>query len=296
MKNLIFQGVFAAVITPFHEDLSIDWPTFERYIDWLCHQGIQGLVPCGTTGEGSALTPQEQGMLIQRCVQVANKRVKVIAGASALTTSDTVALVSQAQDKGADGALIVTPPYIRPSQKALIQYYHDIHNRTTLPIVLYHNPGRAAVGLEVSTIQELSSLPRIVGIKDSCADLTRPLALSQLDSFSLLSGEDGTFLPFLAAGGHGIISVGAGIAPRDYNQMWDTWTNGRSQDCLVLAQKLLPLIQALFQSSNPGPVKYACHLMGWGQSVCRYPLAPLEVTVQTRIKDCLLDLCLLPNR
>jgi 4-hydroxy-tetrahydrodipicolinate synthase len=293
MKNVLFQGVFAALVTPFHKDLSIDWDSFEKYVDWLCTQGIQGVVPCGTTGEGSALTFEEQGLLIHRCVQVVNKRAKVIAGTSALTVAATVALVTQAQQKGADGALIVTPPYIRPSQKGLIQYYQDIHDQTDLPIVLYHNPGRAAVSLEVSTIQHLAELPRIVGLKDSCTDLTRPITLSSLCDFSLLSGEDGTFLPFLAAGGDGIISVGAGLAPIAYKKLWESWLRKDTKNCLAIAQKLIALSQILFQSSNPGPVKYACHLMGWSQSLCRYPLGPLDPKLQENLAQCLHQLSLL---
>jgi 4-hydroxy-tetrahydrodipicolinate synthase len=282
------RGVFVALITPFLEDLSIDWKTFERLVDWLCDQGIDGVVPCGTTGEALALSPEEQREVIRSTVKTARKRVQVLAGTAGVTLPQTLSLMRAAQAEGAEGALVVTPYYIRPSQEGLFQYYSALHQATQFPMVLYNNPGRTCVTLEVSTIRRLAELPFVLGLKDSSSDLSRPINL--MSHLTLFSGEDATFLPFLAAGGHGIISVSAGIIPGLYQRIWHAWQNKEMHEAQHLAQALSYFNAPFFQASNPGPIKYAYSLLGWGKPYLRVPLGPLPASCAQGIAQRLTEL------
>jgi len=205
-----FSGIFVALITPYTEDLSIDWQAFEKYVDWMCAQGVQGIVVAGTTGEGMALTPKEHRDLVQCAFNVCQKRAHVMAGVSCVTPSQALSLIEAAHTHGAESVLVLTPPYIKPSQEGLIAYYREIHTHSYVPIILYNNPGRTCVNLEIETLYALAQYERIKGIKDSTTDLSRPLALSSLvkeKQWGLFSGEDSTIFPFLASGGNGIISI-----------------------------------------------------------------------------------------
>lgn len=282
-----FAGIFAALITPYKEDLSIDWQAFEKYVDWMCAQGVQGLVVAGTTGEGMALTPQEHQDLVQCAVHVCQKRAHVMAGVAGVSVSQSLALIEGAQASGADSALVLTPPYIKPSQEGLVSYYTQLHDHSTLPLVLYNNPGRTCVNLEVSTLFSLAEYPRIKGLKDSTADLSRPLALSPLvkeKNWGLFSGEDSTILPFLASGGNGIISVAAGLFPHAYIDLWRCINQNDLKQAREIALSLVPLHQAFGQGVNPGPIKYACHLMGWANPFMRFPLGTLSQGCQQNIE------------
>lgn len=282
------EGVFVALVTPYHEDLSIDWATFEKYIDWLCSQGIHGLVPCGTTGEFLALTSQEQRQLIRRTVDVAQGRVRVIAGAGSVTLPQTIEYITAAREEGAEAVLTITPYYIKPSQEGLYDYYCAISEATQAPLILYNNPGRSGVELSLSTITRLCELPSIIGIKESSSDLSRPLTLLEAiesRSFTLLSGEDTLFLPFLAAGGHGTISATAGIAPRQYIQLWKAWSQRDLPKAQSLASHLLKFTQALFfQVPSAIALKYAYSLLGWGHPYTRLPVGHLSQADKDNIK------------
>ena len=283
-----FSGICVALITPYTENLSIDWEAFEKYVDWMCAQGVQGVVVGGTTGEGMALTPKEHQDLTQCAVHVCQKRAHVMAGCAGVTISQTLSLVEGSQKQGAESALVVTPPYIKPSQSGLVSYYKEIHAHSSLPLILYNNPSRTCVNLEVSTLFELAECERIRGIKDSTPDLSRPLALSELvkeKKWALFSGEDSTFFPFLASGGNGIISVAAGLFPHPYIEVLRCINQNDLKQAREIALSLVSLHQALGQGVNPGPIKYACHLMGLAHPYMRFPLGSLSQETQRLIES-----------
>jgi len=285
---MIFSGICVALITPYKEDLSIDWQSFEKYVDWMCMQGIQGVVVGGTTGEGMALTPKEHQDLVQCAVHVCQKRVHVMVGCAGVSVSQTVSLIEGAQKQGAESALVVTPPYIKPSQAGLVSYYKEIHTHSSLSLILYNNPARTCVNLEVPTLFELAECERIKGLKDSTPDLSRPLALNALvkeKGWALFSGEDSTVLPFLAGGGNGLISVAAGLFPHAYIDVLRCINQNDLKQAREIALSLVPLHQALSQGVNPGPIKYACHLMGWSTPHMRFSLGALSQECKRGIEN-----------
>ncbi|MGL4371936.1 MAG: 4-hydroxy-tetrahydrodipicolinate synthase [Alphaproteobacteria bacterium] len=276
-----FQGLFVALATFYQHD-RLDAETLSVYLTWLLDQGVHGVVACGTTGESLALSLEEQAEILALCVSKAKPlSVPVIAGISAPTLAQALAQVAQAEKEKCDGLLVLTPFYVKPSQEALLTFYKAIHAETSLPIILYNNPSRAGVELTIETVTELAaSCNRIVALKDSSPDLTRPLALRRAlpQEFSLLSGDDPTFSAFLAHGGDGIISVAGGLAPKSYRALYDAWSGGDLQTAQRLTEGLFPLAEALFQSTSPGPLKALLSQEGWGEAVIRLPIgAPSPV-------------------
>jgi 4-hydroxy-tetrahydrodipicolinate synthase len=279
-------GVYVAMITPWTAENTIDWKTLEAYVDALCHSPIAGIVVAGTTGEGMALNAQEYTELIQKVVACSAGKKHIMAGVSGVYADPVVSMMDRAQQAGAHSALVLTPFYIRPSQQGLIDFFNNVHEKTSLPMVLYNNPGRTCVAMDVETVCQLGGRMRIVGIKDSTADLSRPSAIMQaidqirgqdadensVQKFMMFSGEDATFVPFVAGGGHGIISVQAGIVPSLYCHIWQALQTGQWSRALALSHKLIPLHRAMGHGVNPGPIKYAASLLGWGRAETRFPL------------------------
>ncbi|MGL6188306.1 MAG: 4-hydroxy-tetrahydrodipicolinate synthase [Holosporales bacterium] len=271
-----FYGIFVALATPFKGG-EIDEEKVQAHLEFLLSEGVSGVVPCGTTGESVALSFEERGRLIRLCVDAFKGKGQVIPGTGAMTTADALAYTRQAQEAGADGALIVSPYYVKADPEGIKKYYETLAEKTSLPLILYSNPGRTGFELPVSLIRFLAeSCPLIMGLKDSSADLTRPLALASLSRpFSLLSGEDATFPAFLAQGGHGIISVGANVAPALYRRLYEAWCEGDFPTFSHLGRTLYSLSETLFKTPSPGPVKYALYLQGYGGPETRLPLGPL---------------------
>ncbi|BDB95975.1 4-hydroxy-tetrahydrodipicolinate synthase [Candidatus Hydrogenosomobacter endosymbioticus] len=282
-----FNGVSVAVPTFMLADRAVNWSAFEKYIDWLCGDKVDGVVPCGTTGGFLCLSADEQRRLIEICVEVCGKRAKVIAGAAAATTPETINLVKSAEKAGANAALIVSPFYVKPSQEGIYQFYKDIHDATNIPIVIYSNPGRAGVGIAIDTVKRLMELPRIVGLKDSTSDLSRTLEISSFmkRGFSLLCGEDSLFLPFLSCGGTGIISVTAGVAPMQFKEIWKCWNDKDIDKAHKTAISVRKLCAAMFMSPSPIPVKYALYMMGFAEPHTRLPLGPISCECKSIIKE-----------
>jgi 4-hydroxy-tetrahydrodipicolinate synthase len=228
------------------------------------------------------LTLDEHKILVDLCVNTIDKKIPVIVGAGGLTVDQTLAMVKNAETAGADGVLIVTPYYIKPSQEALFQYYKKIHDESSLPIILYNNPGRAGVELSIQTILELSRFPRIVGLKDSSTDINRATKLRMAlgDSFLLLSGDDFTVPGYLAHGGDGAISVASNIAPRESMDLLKAWNTGNHEALRNLSQRLLRLSTALFAEGSPSGPKFMAHLQGFGSGHVRAPLTFLSTNGQ----------------
>jgi 4-hydroxy-tetrahydrodipicolinate synthase len=286
------KGSLVALLTPFNNG-QLDLPAFERLIHWHIAQGTNGIVVCGSTGEGFLLSAEEQRELLTLAVQTTNKRIPVIAAAAGFTAEATLKLCRQAESCGVDAFMVVTPPYLKLTQEALYHFYRILHEGTGLPLLIYNNPGRAGgIFVHDETLYRLAELPRIIGVKDSTNCMLRPVNLRRHlgEDFILLSGEDGTTSAFLAQGGDGAISVTANIAPHLCAQFHRAWQDGHLSLFAKLRNALLPLHQALGLESNPVPVKYAASRLGLCRNELRPPLLPLSQAFCTCIDQVLSDL------
>lgn len=281
----MFKGSLTALITPFKNG-SVDEAGFQSFVDWQIASGTDGLVPCGTTGESPTLSHEEHGRVIQLCVEAAKGRVPVIAGTGSNSTDEAIHLSRHARQVGADGLLVVTPYYNKPTQEGLYQHYKAIHDAADLPILIYNIPGRSVVDMSVDTMARLAKLPNIVGVKDATADLMRPIRTRAAigDKFCQLSGEDGTAVAFLASGGVGCISVTSNVAPKLCAQMHDAWVAGDLATVFDLRDRLMPLHDAMFLETNPVPVKYAAKLLGKCDGTVRLPLVEISEANQRKVE------------
>jgi len=281
----MFKGSFVALITPMHPDGGVDLDAFKAFVEWQVGQGTHGIVPVGTTGESPTLTHDEHRQVVEAAVKVAAGRVKVIAGAGSNSTAEAVELTRHAKQAGADAALVVTPYYNKPTQEGMVMHYTAIADAVDLPIVIYNIPSRSVVDMTAETMGRLAKHRNIVGVKDSTANLARPLHTRREcgKTFAQMSGEDHTALAFLAAGGHGCISVTANIAPRMCSEMHQAWQDGHTDRAIAIQDRLLALHDAMFVESNPGPVKYAASLLGHGSDHCRLPMARVAEATRTQV-------------
>jgi 4-hydroxy-tetrahydrodipicolinate synthase len=282
----MFKGSFVALITPFRNG-AVDETAFQRHVAWQLEQGTHGLVPIGTTGECPALEEEEQERLIALTVEVAKGKAPIIPGTGFNSTTHTIHATKAAKKAGADAALIVCPYYNKPTQEGLYQHFKAVHDAVDLPIVIYNIPGRSAVDMSNATMARLAKLPNIVGVKDATNDLTRPLKMRvEIDGeFSLLSGEDGTAVAYLAQGGDGCISVTANVAPALLSKMHTAWQQGDIATVRRINERLIPLHEALFVETSPAPVKYACSLLGRCAPEVRLPLVETMPATQDRVQS-----------
>lgn len=279
-----FQGSITALITPFKNG-EVDAKAFQRLVEWQIDQGTHGLVPVGTTGESPTLSHEEHKRVIELCIEAAGGRVPVIAGTGSNCTSEAVALTRHAKEAGADGVLVVTPYYNKPTQEGLYLHFKAINDSADIPIIIYNIPGRSIVDMSVETMTRLFKLPNIAGLKDATANMAR---VSQQRAalgteFVQLSGEDATALGFMAHGGQGCISVTANIAPALCSEFQLACLGGNFKRALELQDRLMPLHDALFVESNPCPVKYAAEKVGLCSGETRLPLAPLAASSKAKV-------------
>ncbi len=272
----MFEGSITALITPFKNG-SVDEESFRKIVNWQIEEGTEALVPCGTTGESPTLSHEEHRRVVEICIEETTGRVPVIAGTGSNATAECIELTRHAKDAGADAALIVTPYYNKPTQAGLHAHYKAVNDAVDIPIIIYNIPPRSVIDMTVETMAELAKLPNIRGVKDATSDLNRPIltALAAGPDFIQLSGEDGTAVPFLAAGGQGCISVTANIAPRQCYEMQRAWRDGDITKTLEMQSRLMPVHSALFCESSPGPVKYAAELLGLCGRETRQPLTEI---------------------
>jgi 4-hydroxy-tetrahydrodipicolinate synthase len=283
-----FQGSITALITPFKNG-AVDEQAFQRLVGWQIDQGTHGLVPCGTTGESPTLSHDEHTRVIALCIEAARGRVPVIAGTGSNSTAEAVVLTRYAKDAGADGALVVTPYYNKPTQEGLYLHFKAVNDSADIPILIYNIPGRSVVDMSVETMTRLSKLANIVGVKDATANMARASQqrAAMGTGFIQLSGEDATALGFMAHGGQGCISVTANVAPALCSEFQLACLGGNFRRALELQDRLMPLHDALFVESNPGPVKYAAEKLGLCASETRLPLAPLSQSSKAKVDDAL---------
>ena len=283
-----FQGSITALITPFKNG-ALDETAFQRFVEWQINQGSHGLVPCGTTGESPTLSHDEHNRVVELCIEAAGRRVPVIAGAGSNSTAEAVELTRHAKRADADGVLVVTPYYNKPTQEGLYLHFKAVNDCADIPILIYNIPGRSVVDMSVETMARLAKLSNIVGVKDATANMAR---VSQQraaigSDFIQLSGEDATALGFMAHGGQGCISVTANVAPALCSEFQLACLGGNFKRALELQDQLMPLHDALFVESNPGPVKYAAEKLGLCSSETRLPLAPLTPNSKAKVDDAL---------
>ena len=284
----MFFGSIPALITPFNKG-EVDYDSFQKIIEWSIEQGSHGFVPCGTTGESPTLSHDEHKNVVDVCIKIVDKRVPVIAGTGSNNTIEAIEFTKHAEESGADGALIVTPYYNKPTQEGLYLHYKKIAESTILPIIIYNIPGRSVVDMSIETMVELSKINNIIGVKDATNDLFRPLLTRTKikKDFCYLSGEDGTALAYLIQGGNGCISVTANIAPKLCSELHNHWQNKEIDKVLQINLKLAKIHHILFIESSPGPVKYAAELLNLCSAETRLPLAPIKDSTKLTIKKCM---------
>lgn len=282
----MFKGSLVALITPMTADGALDERAFQDFVAWQVAEGTQGLIPVGTTGESPTLSHDEHERVVELCVEAAGGRVPVIAGAGSNSTAEAVRLTRHAKSAGADGVLVVTPYYNKPTQEGLYLHFMAVADAADIPVIIYNIPPRSVIDMSVETMARLARHPNIVGVKDATANLARPLhtAAACGEDFCQLSGEDHTALAFNAAGGVGCISVSANIAPRLCREMQDAWAEGRVKDAMAIQSRLVPVHDAMFCETSPGPVKYAASLLGRGSAHCRLPMAPVADATKDRVR------------
>ena len=274
----MLRGSITALITPFANG-AVDEKAFADFVDWQIKEGSHGLVPVGTTGESPTVTHEEHRRLIEICVDVADRRVPVVAGAGSNSTDEAVSLTRFAEDVGADAVLSVVLYYNKPTQEGLFQHFSAVANATSLPIVLYSVPGRTVVDISVDTMLRLRDAhSNIIGVKDATASMEKAsLTRAKLGpDFVLLSGEDVTALGFNAHGGHGCISVTSNVAPKLSAQFQNACQQGNFSAALMLQDKLIHLHKALFLENNPGGIKYAVSKLGLCRNEFRLPVVPIS--------------------
>ena len=290
----MFRGSLTALITPF-KDGKLDEEAFRRIVEWQIDEGTHGLVPVGTTGESPTLDHEEHMRVVEICVETANGRVPVIAGAGSNSTAEAIELTKHAKSAGANGVLVVTPYYNKPTQEGLYQHFKAINDCANIPILIYNIPGRSIVDMSVVTMARLFELPNIAGVKDATAN---PVRASQQRAamgpkFIQLSGEDATALAFNAHGGQGCISVTANIAPALCSEFQGACLSGDFKRALEIQDQLMPVHDALFIESNPGPVKYAAERLGLCRSEIRLPLVPISEASRRAVDEALVQARLL---
>lgn len=275
MTAPLFKGVITALITPLR-DGNVDEAAFEALLERQIAAGVHGVVPVGTTGESATLTTEEHKALVERTVALARGRVRVIAGAGASATGKAIELVRHAKTVGADGALVVTPYYNRPSQAGLKAHFEAIAEAVQLPVLLYNVPGRTGVDLADQTVAELSAHPNIVGIKDATGDMGRVswMRANIAGQFDLISGDDASFLGYVAHGGVGVISVTSNVAPEAMVALWNALQAGDLALARSWQDRLIGLHRGLFIDSSPSPAKYALSKLGLCGEDVRLPLVP----------------------
>ena len=288
----MFKGSNVALVTPFKNN-ELDEESYIKLINFHLENGTNGLVPAGTTGESPTLSHSEHEKVIELCINESKGKIPVIAGTGSNSTNEAIALTKHAEKAGADGALIVTPYYNKPTQEGLYQHYKSINDNTSLPIIIYNIPSRCGIDMSVDTMARLFELKNIAGVKDATGDLNRlDQTIKKLGpEFIQLTGEDGLAFEFNKRGGVGIISVTANIAPRLCSNMQKyskSKTDNEIKEAEKIDQMLQPLHKSLFTESNPAPVKYAAMLLGLCSDEIRLPLVKIKKETQEKVKKALL--------
>ena len=285
----MFRGSMVALITPFDNEGRFDEHTYRELIEFQIENGTDVLVPCGTTGESATLSYGEHDRVIRACVEQVNGRRPVLAGTGSNATHEAIDISQRARELGADGVLLVTPYYNKPSQEGLYLHYRQIADRVHLPQVLYNVPGRTGINMTAETVLRLAEIPNIVAIKEASGNLTQisEIIAGAGDKLDVISGDDFLTFPMMACGAKGVISVTANIMPREVKALVAAVNEGRWEEARKLHLELLPIHRAMFLESNPVPVKTAAAMMGKCGEVLRLPLSPLSAGNREKLSQIL---------
>lgn len=283
----MFQGSIPALVTPMRNG-SVDEDAFRAFVDWQISEGSNGLVPVGTTGESPTLSHEEHRRVVELCIEASNKRVPVIAGAGSNSTKEACELARHAEEAGADGVLVVTPYYNKPSQRGLYQHFRAVAEAISIPLIIYNIPPRSVIDMSVETMATLfKDCENIVGVKDATANLARVSLQRHAmgPDFVQLSGEDPTALGFVAHGGHGCISVTANVAPKLCAEFQAACRAGDFATALVYQDRLMPLHRALFLEPSPAPTKYALSLLEHMAEDVRPPIVTVGPETRAEVES-----------
>ena len=292
MDRTKFHGSIVALVTPFagKNCEQFDEAQYKNLVEWQIKEGTNGLVPCGTTGESPTLSMEEHNRVVEVCIEAANKRVAVIAGAGSNSTAEAVAYTKHAAKAGADAVLVVTPYYNKPTNKGIYLHYKAVSESANIPIILYNIAGRTGKNIEPDLMAKLAGdFKNIIGVKEASGSLEQMLRIKEMcpKDFLLTSGDDALTLPILAIGGVGVISVAANIAPKDVVGVINAFNKGDLAKAQEINLKLQSLIRALFIETNPIPVKIAAQLMGLCDGRLRLPMCEMEDVNLAKLKEAL---------
>jgi len=290
----VFEGVFTALVTPFR-DGAVDARALVELVELQIAAGVDGIVPCGSTGEAATLSHAEHQRVVEGVVAAARGRVQVVAGTGSNSTAEAIQLTRHAKEAGADGALLISPYYNRPTQDGIVAHYAEIARQTAFPLLVYNIPARTGSNVLPATLARLAEVDQIVGVKESCGDLNQiaHVIAAVPDSFAVLSGDDWAALPLLALGGKGAISTVSNVAPGEMVELVRAFRAGDIARARAIHFRLLPLLDALFCETNPIPVKAALAMRGLIQEELRLPLVPISNGNRERLQAVLKELGLL---
>jgi 4-hydroxy-tetrahydrodipicolinate synthase len=292
----MFSGSMVALVTPF-KDGSVDWESLEALVDFHLQNGTHGIVPCGTTGESATLSHKEHDDVIRAVINSVKKRIPVIAGTGSNSTDEAVRLTREAEKSGADGALMISPYYNRPTQEGIYQHYRKVASEVGIPIIVYNIPGRTGSKIEPETLARLAEIKNVAGVKEATGSVDQAIDVIRLcgERLAVYSGEDSLIFSLMALGGKGVISTVANIAPRECAALTDACMSGNWEEGRSVQFKLMPLIRSVFLETNPIPVKTALSLMGKCTADLRLPLTQLGESNLRKLSQTMREFGLLPS-
>lgn len=283
----MYTGSYTALVTPFKDDGSVDERKFRELIEFQIENGTDGLVPCGCTGEAATLSHEEQKMVIKIAVETVNKRIPVIAGTGSNSTEEAATLTRYAKAAGADGALLITPYYNKPTPQGQYLHYEKIAREVDIPIMLYNVPSRTGISMLPETIAKLSKIDNITAVKEAAGSVDQVSKILSLCSICVLSGDDSLTLAFMAVGAAGVVSVASNIVPKEISQLVKAFLNKDIIKARDMHYKLFPIFKGIFLETNPIPVKTALKLMGKLNGRLRLPLCPMQPKSEEELKEIL---------
>lgn len=285
-----FSGCMVALVTPFKGD-KVDWESLEGLVEFHIENGIHGIVPCGTTGESATLTHQEHNEVVEAVVKYVKKRVAVIAGTGSNSTQEAIEFTRSAEKAGADGALMISPYYNRPTQEGIYQHYRKVASEVHIPLIIYNIPSRTGSKIEPETLARLAEVKNIAGVKEATGSIDQAIEVFRLcgDGLEVYSGEDSLTFSLMALGGKGVISTVANVAPREMSQLTRACFEGDWEKGRGIQFQLIPLIRSLFIETNPIPVKTALSLMGKCRGDLRLPMTPMAEPNVKKLKKAMSD-------
>ncbi|MHC4138310.1 MAG: 4-hydroxy-tetrahydrodipicolinate synthase [Planctomycetota bacterium] len=282
----MFTGSIVAMVTPFKNGI-VDYDKLGELVEYHIKNGTNAIIPCGTTGESPTLTHSEHGEVVGKAIETSNGRVPVIAGTGSNNTSEAISLTRHAKEAGADGSLIITPYYNKPTQQGLYDHYKAILEEVDIPIIIYNVPSRTGVSISPETVARLFEFNNIVAIKEATGDMDQASQILNLCDITVLSGDDSLTIPLMSIGGKGVVSVIANILPREVSELVSSFLNGEVEKSQSLHRSLFPLCKAMFIETNPIPVKTAMKLLGRLNGEMRLPLCNMSDEHRSQLKKIL---------